>query len=249
MTHNFDADIAERAGVNSAIILNHLVFWLEKNVVDGVNFKMGRVWVYTTIQGLERVFPYFSQAQIRYALNKLIEADIIMVQQFSGYDRVNWYSMTDNAMREYPRFHLLNLTDGRDKISDCYNIYNNKDTRKDISKDEEKFELSDEFTSVHMTQAEYEKLVDKFGSDNVELKLSHFEAYIVERPDYHPKSHYLTLRKWLTKDAHDGRLTLPQKERAFKNVKEYSNYLIKELGYTEGSIPYAEKISDFKEEK
>lgn len=248
MTHGFDTEIAKKVGVNSAIILNHLVFWLEKNNADEVNFKMGRTWVYTTIQGLAKVFPYFSPAQIRYALNKLLEAKMIMVQQFGGHDRVNWYSLTDEAMSEYSQFQELKLADGRDKISSC--IYNNnKVITKDISKDEEKFEKSDEFTTVNMTQAEYGKLIDKFGEDNVVLKLNHFEAYLVDHPDYVPKSHYLTLRKWLTKDVQKGFITPPKQARVFKTAKEYSNYLINEKGYIRDSVPYEQKMEDFKGEK
>ena len=44
MTHVFDVEVAEKYGVNSAILLNALVFWVKKNKANKKHFHDGLTW-------------------------------------------------------------------------------------------------------------------------------------------------------------------------------------------------------------
>ena len=94
--HSFDPKIAAKVGVNAAVIYQNLLFWVEKNQANNKHFHEGRYWTYNSMRAFEELFSYLSQKQIRTALEKLIECDLILVGNFNkvGYDRTKWYCPT-----------------------------------------------------------------------------------------------------------------------------------------------------------
>jgi len=94
--HSFDPKIAAKVGVNAAVIYQNLLFWVEKNQANNKHFHEGRYWTYNSMRAFEELFAYLSQKQIRTALEKLIECDLILVGNFNkaGYDRTKWYCPT-----------------------------------------------------------------------------------------------------------------------------------------------------------
>lgn len=99
MIHSFDSRIAEKVGVNSAIILNNLYFWVEKNKANDCNFHDGYYWTYNSQKAFSELFPYFTQKQIRYAIKKLIDMEIIITGNYNelSYDRTLWYAITEKG--------------------------------------------------------------------------------------------------------------------------------------------------------
>lgn len=99
MQHSFDTDIAVKYGVHSAILFNHISFWIAKNEANGVNFYDGNYWTYNSREAFSKLFPYMTARQISYALDKLIEAGLIETGNYnnSAYDRTLWYAITDKG--------------------------------------------------------------------------------------------------------------------------------------------------------
>ena len=99
MIHAFDTDIAVEFGVNEAIILNHLFFWISKNEADGVNYHDGAFWTFSSTRALSTHFPYLSQKQIQTALRHLKDADIIKTGNYNtvAYDHTTWYRFTEKG--------------------------------------------------------------------------------------------------------------------------------------------------------
>lgn len=95
MQHHFDVEIAEKYGVNCAILLNNLTYWVQKNEANEVNYFEGRYWTYNSIKAFKELFPYMSQRQIKYALSRLEEEGLIVTGSFGEdkYDRTLWYSV------------------------------------------------------------------------------------------------------------------------------------------------------------
>lgn len=100
MTHSFDIDVAMEYGVNCAIILQNLYYWVEKNRANEKHFYDGMYWTYNSVKAFEELFPYLSSKQIRSALNKLIDDGIIVDGNYndSAYDRTKWYAVTEKGM-------------------------------------------------------------------------------------------------------------------------------------------------------
>lgn len=96
MIHSFDTDIAKAYGVNAAIILNNLYFWIEKNRANEENIHDGIVWTYNSSKAFSTLFPYFTERQIRYALDKLRDEGIVVTGNYNKnpYDKTLWYGIT-----------------------------------------------------------------------------------------------------------------------------------------------------------
>lgn len=99
MYHSLDVEIAKEVGANSALIFNYFLLWITKNKANGDNFNEGRYWTYNSNKALEELFPYFTTDQIRTAIKKLKDKDLILTGNFnkSSYDRTTWYALTDYA--------------------------------------------------------------------------------------------------------------------------------------------------------
>lgn len=99
MIHAFDSQVAIEYGLNEAIILNHLRYWIVHNAANEKNFYDGRYWTYNTNSAFCNIFPYLSERKIRNALKHLQEKGIIMTGNYnkSLYDRTLWYAFTDKG--------------------------------------------------------------------------------------------------------------------------------------------------------
>lgn len=96
MQHSFDVMIAQKYGVQPAIILNHLYWWVEKNKANKVHFYDGYYWTYNSKSAFAEIFPYMNARQIDYALKKLIDNGLVITGNYnkSAYDRTLWYAIT-----------------------------------------------------------------------------------------------------------------------------------------------------------
>ncbi len=96
MEHSFDIDIAKKYGIQPAILLKNLYFWIEKNKANDKNFYDGYWWTYNSKKAFAELFPYMTARQIEYALQKLIEDDLIITGNYNkvAYDRTLWYAIT-----------------------------------------------------------------------------------------------------------------------------------------------------------
>jgi predicted transcriptional regulator len=98
MQHSFDIDVAQEFGVESAIILKNIQFWLKTNEANGKNFHEGKYWVYNSVAAWSELFPYMTKRAISYSLKKLETAGIIISGFFGKkHDRTKWYSLTENT--------------------------------------------------------------------------------------------------------------------------------------------------------
>ena len=99
MIHSFDKDIAVQYGLAEAIILNHMLYWIEQNEANRANFNDGSYWTYNTSKAYSEIFPYLSQRQIQIALKNLREQGILKTGNYnkSAYDRTLWYAFTEKG--------------------------------------------------------------------------------------------------------------------------------------------------------
>ena len=98
--HSFSPAIAEVVGVNAAVIYQNLVFWCEKNAASERNINEGQAWTYNSHKAFSLLFPYLSLRQIRSALDKLEEAELVLVDCFNKdpRDRTKWYAVHDESV-------------------------------------------------------------------------------------------------------------------------------------------------------
>lgn len=118
MEHSFDIDIAKEYGIECAIVLKHLYFWIRKNEANEEKFYDGRYWTYNSVKAFSELFPYMSERKVRYTLDKMEENGLIVVGNYnkSQYDRTKWYALTNLAysILQKEKIHLPFLSNGND---------------------------------------------------------------------------------------------------------------------------------------
>lgn len=97
MTHSFEVDIATKFGIEAAIILHDLFYWVVKNKANDVNYYDGRYWDYNSTSALKELYPYMKEYTITTTLKRLKEKGIILTGCFNKlpFDRTTWYTLTD----------------------------------------------------------------------------------------------------------------------------------------------------------
>lgn len=85
--------LAQRIGLNEAIVLQQICYWLE-DTNSGVEHD-GKRWVYNTIEEWTNQFPFWSSDTVKRALTSLKKHDLIFVEQLkkSQHDRTNYYAI------------------------------------------------------------------------------------------------------------------------------------------------------------
>lgn len=96
----FNIEIAKEYGLNCAYFLQNIYYWVEKNRAENRNFRNGNYWTYSTIEEFEQHLGCFTKRQLKYIINKLKEADLILIEQFSEGQayRTYWYALTGKAL-------------------------------------------------------------------------------------------------------------------------------------------------------
>ena len=97
MTYSFDTELAQKLGVNEAILLQNIVFWLLKNKANNSNYYDGRYWTYNSHKAFKELFPFWTENQIRRILESLFEKGVILKGDYnsSPYDKTKWYALSD----------------------------------------------------------------------------------------------------------------------------------------------------------
>lgn len=124
MTYSFDTELAQKLGVNEAILLQNIVFWLLKNKANGANYYDGRYWTYNSHKAFKELFPFWTENQIRRILESLFEKGVILKGDYnsSPYDKTKWYALSDKyayLIGLNSQSDMANLPDGDDENAGC----------------------------------------------------------------------------------------------------------------------------------
>lgn len=103
MNNTFNIDFAIKYGLNEAVMMNNLIFCIYKNKANEMHFYENKYWTYNSIPAFNKLFPYWSERQIRTILDKLKNKDCIEIGNFNKnkYDRTTWYTITKKTEEIY----------------------------------------------------------------------------------------------------------------------------------------------------
>lgn len=117
ISHYFQVDIAVKYGVDCAIMLEHLYFWIIHNRANGKNHINGKYWTYNSSRAFQELLPYWNKRQIEYILQNLKESGLIETDHHAqaGWDRTTWYTLSDEALKLYEKcdMHLQNFVNDK----------------------------------------------------------------------------------------------------------------------------------------
>lgn len=159
MEHHFNVGLATIYGIEGAIMIHNLHFWIKHKVANNKHFHDGRYWVFNSAGAFSELFPYMSSSKIYRILKGLEEKGFIIKGNYNidKHDRTSWYSFTDDALgimqcHDYDiggfsstfqndELHFSKTENGNCENEKCYNIdYYIKETnsKQTDSKQEEK---------------------------------------------------------------------------------------------------------------
>lgn len=98
-TYHFDTQDALDYGVESAVILYNLCFWIKHNEANGQSLHNGMYWTYNSTKAFKSLFPFWSDQKIGRLLRKLEADGAIVSANFNkaGFDKTKWYSVLKSA--------------------------------------------------------------------------------------------------------------------------------------------------------
>ena len=171
MTYSFDTELAQKLGVNEAILLQNIVFWLLKNKANGSNYYDGRYWTYNSHKAFKELFPFWTENQIRRILESLFEKGVILKGDYnsSPYDKTKWYALSDKyayLIGLNSQSDMANLPDGDDENARCLIGTDSKLT--DIKPDSKQQIINTDSSNTQKEQLPYKEIIDylnlKLGS-------------------------------------------------------------------------------------
>ena len=132
MNYKFNIEIAKQYGVNEAIFIQNLWWWIERNRQSEINYytvelrsKHGEseiisdYWTYNSMRAFEEVFPFWSKRQIRTIIENCKKKELIVTSNLNQrkYDRTMWYALTDKVKKlcKNSQEHLTETSQGIDE--------------------------------------------------------------------------------------------------------------------------------------
>lgn len=93
----------DKTGLNKAIFLNQLNYWIELNEQSGINFEDGYYWSYSSYpKMIERDFPYWSVDTLKRAVTSLEKYGIVISANYNSMkmDKKKWYRIDYKRLQE-----------------------------------------------------------------------------------------------------------------------------------------------------
>lgn len=100
MEHHFNIEIATEYGVEEAIFLHNIFFWIAKNAANEKHFHDGLYWFYNSKKAFVELFPYMNEPKITRVIKNLEDAELIVKGNFSEdkWNKTNWYALTKQGL-------------------------------------------------------------------------------------------------------------------------------------------------------
>jgi hypothetical protein len=113
MNHSFNIEDAKKYGVNCAVILENIRFWVAKNKANDKHSYDGKYWTYNSVKAFGELFPYMSSDVIRRSLDKLVAEGEILKGNYNEntYDRTAWYTSA-KSISVKPQMELAPVPNG-----------------------------------------------------------------------------------------------------------------------------------------
>lgn len=100
MEHHFNVEVAKVYGVEEAILIHNIFFWIKKNVANDRHNHDGRYWTYNSSKAFAELFPYFNEKKIYRLLADMCQKKILIKGNFNknAFDRTMWYALSDETL-------------------------------------------------------------------------------------------------------------------------------------------------------
>ena len=197
MTYHFDGAVAEMYGVDGAVFISRLQFWIEKNAANDRHFHAGRYWTYNSLRAMEKLFPFWSRRQIERIVKKLKDAGVLLTANYAkdSHDRTLFYALDESKLPISPFGGDLSpngdtpLSPNGDKLSPNGEMINEQ-LKTQIREEEDKAnkpeisnkpqQVADRYNAICVSLPQVVRLTDKRRRA---VRLIHDKGYTPEQLD------------------------------------------------------------------
>ncbi len=163
MEYSFNVEHAKKYGVNQAIMIKNIAFWVTTNAANDKHYHDGRTWTYNSIEAFGKLFQFWTKRQINLCLNKLIVADVLKTGNYNKvkYDRTLWYAFSvedDFIDSTILQKRKMDITEKSNPITQ--KVQPIPDTKPDTKPDEER--LKPYLPLSKLLYTEHKKVDDKY---------------------------------------------------------------------------------------
>lgn len=90
-----DTVLATKIGVDAALVLQQVHYWIEINRKKDSNFHDGAYWTYNSIKDWNKCFPFYGERTIQRIFKKLKDLGILKAGNFNKakFDKTSWYTI------------------------------------------------------------------------------------------------------------------------------------------------------------
>jgi len=94
---HFEVCDAIAHGVEGAVFLSNIRFWLRKNIEAQSNIHDGRVWTFNSSRAFAEIFPFWNERKIARITAALEASGILLSANYNRkqYDRTKWFSINE----------------------------------------------------------------------------------------------------------------------------------------------------------
>ncbi|MGQ4867886.1 hypothetical protein [Aeromonas caviae] len=94
---HFEVCDAIAHGVEEAVFLSNIRFWLRKNIEAQSNIHDGRVWTFNSSRAFAEIFPFWNERKIARITAALEASGILLSANYNRkqYDRTKWFSINE----------------------------------------------------------------------------------------------------------------------------------------------------------
>lgn len=96
-------DIACAYGLDVAVFVHNIVYWVKKNAANRSNFIDGRYWTHNSMDAFAQLYPMWSKDQVKRIIAKARDHGLILIGEYNDnpYLRTKWYSPSDKLLSLY----------------------------------------------------------------------------------------------------------------------------------------------------
>lgn len=98
-----NSELAVRIGLNEAVVLRQIYYWLEINEKLKRNYHDGKYWSYNTMENWRKEnFPWWSTKTVERAFKNLVNSGLVITDNYNkdSRDRTKWYSIDEDVLEK-----------------------------------------------------------------------------------------------------------------------------------------------------
>ena len=97
--HFFCTQDAIKYGIDIALLLQHIKYWIDFNKDKESHFHKNKIWFYQSAREMSEYLPFMNEKKIFRLLKKMEDKGLIESGNFNKkqYDRTKWYSLNEHS--------------------------------------------------------------------------------------------------------------------------------------------------------